>query len=157
MMLDLHVELTKQIIGVFFDVYNRLAYGFLEKVYENALAIEMRERGLRVEQQKRVNVYYKGQLIGQYFADLVVNELVLLELKAVRKLLDEHTAQLLNYLKATPFEVGLLLNFGPEPTHVRKVFTNSRKPNLRPTKAAKKSASIPRSSASQLNEVSDEG
>ena len=81
-----------------------------------------------------IKVRYQGEVVGDYFADLVVNNLVLLELKAAKKLLDEHEAQLLNYLKATPYEVGLLLNFGPEPHHVRKVYDNHLKSNLRQKK-----------------------
>lgn len=129
-----HVELTGEIIGGFYAVYNGLGYGFLEKVYENALAIELRQRGLQVVQQMPIKVRYQGEVVGDYFADLVVNNLVLLELKAAKKLLDEHEAQLLNYLKATPYEVGLLLNFGPEPHNVRKVYDNHLKSNLRQKK-----------------------
>lgn len=126
-----HVGLTEKIIGAFYDVYNSLGYGFLEKVYENALAIELSQRGFRIQQQDRIEVYYQGHVIGEYFADIVVNESVILELKAVRKLIDGHQAQLLNYLKATPYEVGLLMNFGPKPQHIRKVYDNARKPNLK--------------------------
>ncbi len=126
-----HKELTKGIIGAFYDVYNALGYGFLEKVYENALAIELRHRGFQVEQQHSIQVLYRGEVVGDYFADLVVNDLVILELKATKDLADRHEAQLLNYLKATRFEVGLLLNFGPTPTHTRKAYQNNRKPNLK--------------------------
>lgn len=130
-MIEKHAELTKKIIGAYYDVYNSLGYGFLEKVYENALVIELRQRGFQVKQQESIEVLYQGHVIGEYFADIVVNGLVILELKAVRKLVDEHQAQLLNYLKATPYEVGLLLNFGPKPQHIRKVYDNTRKPNLK--------------------------
>jgi GxxExxY protein len=126
-----HKELTKGIIGAFYDVYNSLGYGFLEKVYENALAIELRQRGFQVEQQQSIRVLYRGQIVGDYFADLVVNDLVIVELKAIKKVTDKEQAQLLNYLKATPHEVGLLLNFGPTPEHCRKAYQNSRKPNLK--------------------------
>jgi GxxExxY protein len=125
-----HSDLTQIIIGVFFSVYNQLGYGFTEKVYENALAIELASQGIPVKQQKPVNVYYNGQRVGEYFADLVVNDMVILELKAVRELLPEHEAQLLNYLKATEMEVGHLLNFGPKPHHIRKIFDNERKGSL---------------------------
>jgi GxxExxY protein len=128
---DKHVELTREIIGAFYAVYNSLGYGFLEKVYENALALELRRRGLRVDQQKPICVYYTGEIVGEYFADLVVNELVIIELKAVRAISESHEAQLLNYLKATPYEVGLLLNFGPKAVRRRKVYDNELKPNLR--------------------------
>ncbi len=120
-------ELTGQIIKAFYTVYNALGYGFLEKVYENALAIELRKMGLHVVRQPPIKVYYDGQVVGEYFADLVVDERVIVELKAVRKLLKEHEAQLLNYLNATEYEVGLLFNFGPQPHFKRKVFDNDRK------------------------------
>ncbi len=126
----LHSEITEKIIGAFYDVYNALGYGFLEKVYENALAIELRTRGFAVVQQKPARIHYRQQLIGEYLADMVINNLILLELKAARAIAPTHEAQLLNYLKATPYEVGLLLNFGPHPKHVRKVFSNHNKPNL---------------------------
>jgi GxxExxY protein len=122
-----HSELTEKIIGAFFRVYNQLGYGFAEKVYENALAIELRKQGLLVEQQKPISVYYDSLLVGEYFADIIVENVVILELKAVRQLVNDHVSQLINYLKATPIEVGLLLNFGPKAEHVRKVFDNDRK------------------------------
>ena len=125
-----HADLTEKIIGVFYKVYNTLGYGFSEKVYENALAIELRKLGLKVEQQARIVVYYEGEVVGEYQADLVVNGAVIVELKAARQLADEHEAQLLNYLKATPIEVGLLLNFGPKAEIKRKVYDNERKGSL---------------------------
>ena len=125
-----HSEITSGIIGAFYHVYNALGYGFLEKVYENALVIELRNRGFRVEQQKTISVYYQNQVIGNYFADLLVNNLVIVEIKAAKSLALEHEAQLLNYLKATKYEVGLLLNFGPKPLRKRKIFDNERKPGL---------------------------
>ena len=125
-----HKALTELIIKAFYTVYNTLGYGFLEKVYENALAIEQRNLGLKVEQQARIAVYYAGQIVGEYFADQLINDAVILELKATRNLAPEHEAQLLNYLKATPYEVGLLLNFGPEPQIKRKTYDNERKGNL---------------------------
>jgi len=122
-----HSEITEQIIAAFYAVYNTLGYGFLEKVFENALVIELRRRGLRVVQQMPITVYYTGEVVGEYFADLLVADLVIVEIKAVKALLVEHEAQLLNYLKATPYEVGLLLNFGPKPEHKRRAFENTRK------------------------------
>jgi GxxExxY protein len=122
-----YAALTGEIIGAFYTVYNALGYGFLEKVYENALAFELRKSGLSVEQQKPITVYYAGQPVGEYFADIVVNEVIILELKAVRQLTDQHEAQLLNYLKATTMEVGLLFNFGPQPELKRKAFANACK------------------------------
>ena len=125
-----HTDVTELIIKAFYKVYNTLGYGFLEKVYGSALAIELRNLGLEVTQEARIVVYYNGQAVGEYFADLMVAGVVIVELKAVKGLLEEHEAQLLNYLKATPHEVGLLLNFGPEPKIKRKAFDNSRKGSL---------------------------
>jgi GxxExxY protein len=122
-----HSTLTRQIIGIFYDVYNVLGYGFLESVYENALAIRLDASGLYVTQQEPINVHFDVVLVGQYYVDLVVNNRVIIELKAVKELADAHRAQLLNYLKATPYEVGLLLNFGPDPQVVRKAYENDRK------------------------------
>lgn len=122
-----HSELTEKIIACFYAVYKNLGYGFLEKVYENALCIELTDNGLSVIQQRPVSVWYVNQIVGEYFADLVIEDLVLVEIKAVKALLDEHEAQLLNYLKATPYEVGLLLNFGPKPEQKRRAFENDRK------------------------------
>jgi len=122
-----HSDLTKTIIKAFYNVYNTLGYGFLEKVYEKALWIELRKFELFVERQKPIHVFYEGELVGEYFADLVVNETVIIELKAAENLCEEHEYQLINYLKATDLEVGLLLNFGEKPQFKRKVFSNSRK------------------------------
>jgi GxxExxY protein len=122
-----YTDVTYKIIGAFFKVYNTLGYGFLEKVYQNALVIELLALGLVVEVQKQIPVFYAGKMIGEYYADIVVNGVVIVELKAVSQLLPEHEAQLLNYLKATPIEVGLLLNFGPKAQHERKVYDNELK------------------------------
>jgi GxxExxY protein len=122
--------LTEQIIKGFYTVYRALGYGFLEKVYENSLAIELRKMRLEVVQQAGIKVYYAGVVVGEYYADLLVADAVIVEIKAVRALLKEHEAQLLNYLKATPYEVGLLLNFGPKPEIKRKVYDNERKGEL---------------------------
>jgi len=94
------------------------------------MAIELRKLGLDVIQEARIAVYYDGEVVGEYFADLLVAGVVIVELKAVKRLLPEHEAQLLNYLKATPYEVGLLLNFGPRPQIKRKVYDNERKGGL---------------------------
>ncbi len=125
-----HSDVTEKIIQAFFKVYNVLGYGFSEKVYQNSLAIELAKLGLQVEQQRQIEVYYDGHVVGEYFADMVINGCVIIELKAVRQLLDEHEAQLLNYLKATPIEVGLVLNFGPKAEFKRKVYDNARKGSL---------------------------
>jgi GxxExxY protein len=121
-----HTELTEMIIKAFYRVYNTLGFGFLEKVYENALFIELRKMGLFVEKQRRVIVFYEDQVVGDYFADLIVNEKVIIELKASEALCEEHEFQLINYLKATEIEVGLLLNFGKTPEFKRKIFSNER-------------------------------
>ena len=120
-------ELTNKIIGAFYKVYNTLGYGFLEKVYENSLKIELKKLGLKVEQQKNIKVSYEGFEVGDYFADLVVEDTVILELKAAEAICEEHEAQLLNYLRATDKEVGLLFNFGKEAKFVRKVYSNKNK------------------------------
>jgi GxxExxY protein len=125
-----HADLTKQIIGAFYTVYNTLGYGFLEKVYENAMVIELERSGIKALQQEPIDVYYAGYKIGQYFADLLVEGQVLVELKAIPQLGEENEAHLLNYLKATTCEVGLLLNFGPKTEIVRKAFNNDRKGSL---------------------------
>lgn len=125
-----HAELTHQIIGAFFKVYNALGYGFTEKVYQNALLLELAKLGVVVKSPYPIKVYYEGVEVGEYFADMVVNEVVILELKAASQLLPEHEAQLLNYLKATTIEVGLLLNFGPKAETKRKTFDNERKGSL---------------------------
>lgn len=127
----LHSEITGKIIQAFYKVYNSLGYGFAEKVYENALAIELREIGFSVEQQFPVNVYYKSEEVGKYFADLIVENCVIIELKAISTTIEANEAQLLNYLKATKIEVGLLLNFGPKPEYKRKFFTNDKKDLLK--------------------------
>ena len=122
-----HKELTDKIIHAFYCVYNELGFGFLENVYQNALYFELLNNGFKVEPQKAIEVYYQTQLVGKYKADLVVNDLIILELKAVDYLIEEHELQLINYLKATNKEVGLLLNFGMKPEIRRKAFNNERK------------------------------
>lgn len=122
-----HEELTEEIIGAFYDLYNDLGFGFQEKVYQNSMYFDLLELGLKVEAQRPINVYRKGRRVGEYFADLVANELVIIELKAVEKLTEEHEAQLVNYLKATDMEVGLLFNFGPKPEFKRKIWENHLK------------------------------
>lgn len=125
-----HADVTDKVLKAFFKVYNTLGYGFAERVYENALTIELRKSGLKVDKQLNLTVYYEGVVVGEYVADAVVNDVVMLELKAVRTLTSDHEAQLLNYLKATPLEVGLLLNFGEKPEHRHKIFDNDRKGSL---------------------------
>jgi GxxExxY protein len=122
-----HQELTKSIIGLYYDVYNELGYGFMEKVYHNAMLIELKKRGFEIDNQKKLNVLYKNEIVGEYIPDIIVNNKVILELKTVEYLLDIHENQLLNYLKATDCEVGILLNFGKDPQFIRKIFTNDLK------------------------------
>jgi GxxExxY protein len=127
----LHEGITSQIIAAFYAVYNKVGYGFLEKVYENALVLEFRKSGLKVAEQVAIEVCYEGHPIGEYFADLLVEDKVIVEVKAADALIQAHENQLVNYLKATRLEVGLVLNFGPEPQFKRKIFTNARKPALK--------------------------
>jgi len=123
----LHNELTDSIIKTFFDVYNELGYGFLEKVYQNAMYLELKRKGFEVEAQKQIKVHYKGVVVGDYYTDLIINQTVILELKASEMLVYENELQLLNYLRATDIEIGLLLNFGKKPELRRMIFTNDRK------------------------------
>jgi len=123
----LHSELTGKIIKAYYNVYNELGYGFLEKVYERAMIIELRHEGLQCIPQHPIKVFYENEEVGEYYADILVEEKVILELKAAKNLSEEHEAQLLNYLRATDIEVGLLLNFGKKPEHKRKLFENRLK------------------------------
>ncbi len=127
----LHKELTNEIIGTYYDVYNEIGFGFSEKVYQNFLFFELQSRGFSIEAQKQIHVYYKGRIVGEYYADIIVENKIILELKAVNQLIDEHEFQLLNYLKASKIEVGLLFNFGVNPDFKRIILTNDRKPNLK--------------------------
>ena len=122
-----HKALTEKIIKIFYRVYNKLGYGFLERVYENAMIIEFKKDYIPAISQSPIKVFYEDEVVGEYFADILVDDKVILEIKATRSLILEHEAQLLNYLKATDIEVGLLLNFGPKPEIKRKVFDNFRK------------------------------
>ena len=125
-----HSDLTERIIGTFYEVYNELGFGFLESVYENSLVIALREKGFEVDQQVAVPVWFRGSQVGNFNADLLIDRSVFLELKAVRAMDPAHIAQLLNYLKATEIEVGLLLNFGAKPEFKRIAFNNERKRRL---------------------------
>jgi GxxExxY protein len=122
-----HAELTEQVIGVFYEVYNELGIGFLEKVYQEAMALVLRSKGIAVQCEVSLPVWFRGTKIGAYEADLVVAGVVLVELKAGKALDSSHEAQLLNYLRSTEIEVGLLLNFGPRPQVRRFAFENERK------------------------------
>jgi GxxExxY protein len=125
-----HSELTGKILGAFFQLHKEMGYGFSEKVYQAALALLLEEFGMKVLQQVPLRVYFHGKVVGEYVADMLINNVVLLELKAVEKLNSAHDAQLLNYLKATEIEVGLLLNFGPQAEFHRKIYDNARKGSL---------------------------
>lgn len=122
-----HSEITDKIIGIFYDVYNELGYGFLESTYSRAMVIALRQSGLSAESEVPVPVWFRGEKIGQYFADILAEEKVILELKCARNLESAHEAQLLHYLRATQVEVGLLLNFGLRPQFRRLLFDNDRK------------------------------
>ena len=128
----LHKDITDKIIKYFYEVYNILGYGFLEKVYESSLYNELISCGLSCERQKKIDVFYKGKLVGEYYADIIAEEKVIIELKAAEAICEEHEFQLINYLKATNIEVGLLLNFGKNPEIRRKIFANDRKLNSNP-------------------------
>ena len=125
-----YAELSERILDIFFKVYQELGYGFNEKVYQKAFVIALLDAGFRVEEQKSIRVYFRGQLVGEYDADIVVNDVIMLELKAVKQILDDHEAQLLNYLKASEIEVGYVLNFGPTANFKRKVYDNDRKGSM---------------------------
>ena len=115
-------NLTERVIGVFYSVYNELGCGFLESVYENAMALALRAAGFDAAQQVSLSVKYRGQAVGEFRADIVVEKRVVLEIKAVERLALVHEAQLINYLKASELQVGLLLNFGPHAEFKRRVF-----------------------------------
>ncbi len=122
-----HEEVTDRILAAFYEVYRELGHGFLESVYERALEIVLQEKGLRLRRQVPVPVYFRGQLIGEFCADMFIEECVIAELKAAKAIDPAHHSQLLNYLKATRIEVGMILNFGAKPEFKRMVFDNERK------------------------------
>ena len=123
----LHEEITDKILKAFYKVYNKLGYGFLEKVYQKAMLIELRKMGLICKEEYPVKVYYENELVGDYRADIIVNNCVIIENKAAEGLAIENEFQLINYLKATEIEIGILLNFGKKPEFRRKIFTNDKK------------------------------
>jgi GxxExxY protein len=127
----LQQELSNKIIKAFYNVYNKLGYGFLEKVYENSMLIELKKSGFECKKQAQIKVFYENINVGLYYADIIVNDSIIIELKAAENLCEEHEIQLINYLKATNIEVGLLLNFGKQPQFKRKIFTNDRKDIIR--------------------------
>jgi GxxExxY protein len=123
----LEQKLSNQVIHYYYKVYNTLGYGFLEKVYENALYLELINNGISCKRQHPIKVFYNEVIVGEYYADIIVEDCIILELKAAESLTIEHEYQLINYLKATEIELGILLNFGKEPKFIRKIFTNDRK------------------------------
>ena len=122
-----HRQLTEAILGIFYDVYNELGYGFLESVYESAMVVALEQQGFHVARQLAMGVWFRGVSVGDFRADLIVNDCVIVEIKAARVIESAHEAQLLNYLRCTEVEVGLLLNFGPKPAFRRLAFANERK------------------------------
>lgn len=123
----LHQDLTEKIIAHYYKVYNTLGFGFLEKVYEKSLILELQKNDIPFEKQKPIKVYYNSEIVGDYIADIIVDNRIILEIKAAEIIKEEHELQLINYLKATQIELGLLLNFGKVPEIRRKIFTNDRK------------------------------
>ena len=117
-----HRELSERIIGAFYATYSELGYGFLESVYENAFAIQLEEAGLLVRRQHPIVVRFRDQVVGEFRADLLVEDLIIVEIKSASSLASIHEAQLINYLKATGIRIGLLVNFGPRPQFRRRVF-----------------------------------
>ena len=118
---------TEKIIQAFYKEYNTLGYGFLEKVYQNALIIELRAMGFECKTNYPIRVFYESFSVGDYFAAIIIDDCIIIENKAIETLVDDNVFQLINYLKATNIEVGLLLNFGKKPEFKRKIFTNDRK------------------------------
>jgi GxxExxY protein len=123
----LHAEITQRVLTTFFDVYNELGTGFLESVYQTALAQALGAVPMHTDREVPIDVFFRHAVIGRCYADLVVENRVIVEVKAVRRLVPEHQAQLLHYLRATAMEVGLLLNFGPRPQFQRLIYSNERK------------------------------
>jgi GxxExxY protein len=113
-------ELTQKIIGCAYRVFNKMGFGFLESVYEKCLLIELRKAGLNTESQKPITVYYDGEVVGEFLADIIVNDAVIIELKSVRRIIKAHEVQLVNYLVATGKPVGLILNFGESKVEIKR-------------------------------------
>ena len=126
----LQEEISSKILRAYFNVYNILGYGFLEKVYENAMVWELKKLGLHGRRQVPIKVFYDNQPVGDYFADIIVEDCIIIELKAGEALCEEHEAQLINYLRATSIEVGFLFNFGKKPEFKRKIFENKYKKSV---------------------------
>ncbi|MDO9578688.1 MAG: GxxExxY protein [Candidatus Cloacimonadales bacterium] len=122
-----HANLSNEVIQCFYEVYNELGRGYLELVYQNAMLVRFIEKFIPAEKEKNIDVYFHEQIVGKFRADIIVDDKIIIEIKAVKAIIKEHEAQLLNYLRATKIEVGLILNFGDEPTFSRKVYDNDRK------------------------------
>jgi GxxExxY protein len=120
-------EITEKIIKIFYKIYNTLGYGFLEKVYEKAMSIELKQAHINFQNQYPINIYYDGEIIGEYIADFIIEDKIILEIKAIKIISKQDENQLLNYLTATKYEVGLLLNYGIKPEIKRKVYDNNLK------------------------------
>ena len=131
----LHSDVTSRIIKAYYTIFNKMGYGFLEKVYENALLVELRKACLRCQAQMPIKVYYDQVEVGYYLADIVVDQKVIIEIKAAESLCEEHEVQLVNYLRATDIEVGILLNFGKQAEFKRKVFSQEYKHHNQPSKS----------------------
>jgi GxxExxY protein len=123
----LHEELTHELIGAFYEVYNTLGWGYLEKVYATAMAIELRHRGIRFRVESQMTVYYRQQIAGVFRVDMLVDERVVLEFKAQTRIVVADESQLLNYLRASGVEVGLVMNFGPKPERRRLIYTKDQR------------------------------
>jgi GxxExxY protein len=119
-----HEEITREIIGAAYQVFKALGFGFLESVYKKAMIIELRERGLKVEEEKALKVYYRDRVVGDFFIDLFVEDEVVVELKSIKAIAKEHEVQLVNYLNGVKKEVGLLINFGPSGVQVKRKYRN---------------------------------
>lgn len=117
----LYKELSYKVTGLAMQVHTKLGYGFLEKVYENALMVLLRKEGITAEQQAPITVYFEGEIVGEYYADILIEEKIILELKATEKIVDNHVAQALNYLKATGLQLAILLKFGKERLEYKRI------------------------------------
>ncbi|MGR3293882.1 MAG: GxxExxY protein [Candidatus Scalindua sp.] len=113
-------ELTEEVIGCAYHVYNKMGFGFLESVYEKCMLIELRKAGLDAESQKPITVYYENEIVGEFVADIIVNDIVILELKSIRRIINAHEVQLVNYLVATGKPVGLILDFGESKVEIKR-------------------------------------
>jgi len=126
-----HADITEKIIEAAYYVYDYHGFGYLESVYENSMAIKLRQMGFDVKTQHPIKVYFEGEVVGDFKADLIIDDTIIVELKAVESMHKRHEVQLVNYLKSTEVEIGLLINFGDELKFKRKIFSNNRKRDLR--------------------------